>query len=180
MKFTYACMYAGKTTKLITEYFADEHKGIHDVVIKPVIDDREGSFKGWGWTESRLIKTKIPAYYYTNLQEELPKLSYDKLLIDEAQFMSEEDVKYIASLSLPVHAYGLKTDMNGHLFTGTAQLLAIADDIEEMESLCQIHKCNNKAVAHICNQTSKDGVLIEKGIVKFTPVCYKHWREYHG
>lgn len=64
LKFYYGVMGAGKTTELIKTYDIYKRKGLDPVVIKPIIDDREGSQKGWGTTSSRLIKNPIPAYYF--------------------------------------------------------------------------------------------------------------------
>lgn len=184
LKFTYACMFAGKTTQLINVYETYKRKGLDPIVIKPAVDDREGKFNGWGTTSSRLIDKEIPAYYYKDILE-LKNLKYKTLLIDEAQFMTREDVLYVAELAdkgINVLAYGLKTDINGDLFEGSRALMALADELFEMENLCQIKDCTNKAVAHARYVDGKriwsgDTVAIEKGNVTYKALCRKHWRE---
>jgi len=184
LRFTYACMFAGKTTQLINNYESYKIKGLEPVVIKPAIDDREGSFIGWGTTSSRLIGKEIPAYYYRDIKE-VDNLSFKTLLIDEAQFMSRKDVLHISKLAdngVSVLAYGLKTDSSGDLFEGSRALLALADEIYEMENLCQIHGCTNKAVAHArfvngVRDYSTNSIVIEKGNVTYKAVCRKHWRD---
>jgi thymidine kinase len=177
-------MFAGKTTQLINVYETYKLKGLDPIVIKPVIDDREGTFNGWGTTRSRLINKEIPAYYYRDIRE-LESLQYKTLFIDEAQFMTREDALYVAKLAdkgIPVHAYGLKTDVNGELFEGTKALMALSDQLFEMENLCQINGCTNKAVAHAryingVRVRTGDSVAIEKGNITYKAVCRKHWRE---
>lgn len=184
LKFTYACMFAGKTTQLINVYETYKIKGLDPIVIKPAIDDREGKFNGWGTTSSRLINKEIPAYYYKDIRE-LDSLQYKTLFIDEAQFMTRKDVLYVAELAdkgIPVQAYGLKTDVNGELFEGTKALMALSDELFEMENLCQIKGCTNKAVAHAryidgVRVRSGDSVAIEKGNVTYKALCRKHWME---
>lgn len=184
LKFTYACMFAGKTTQLINVYETYKIKGLDPIVIKPVIDDREGTFNGWGTTRSRLINKEIPAYYYRDIKE-LSGLNYKTLFIDEAQFMTRDDVLYVARLAdqdVEVLAYGLKTDVNGKLFEGTEALMALSDKLFEMENLCQINGCTNKAVAHAryvdgVRVRSGDSVAIEKDNITYKAVCRKHWRE---
>ena len=70
--FYYGVMGSGKTTELIKTYEIYKRKGLDPVVIKPSIDNREGTFFGWGITTSRLLKYKsIPAYYFKNLKKNL-------------------------------------------------------------------------------------------------------------
>lgn len=184
LRFTFATMFAGKTTQLINTYESYRIKGLDPVVIKPAIDDREGYFKGWGTTRSRLIDKEIPAYYYQDIRV-IDNLNFKTLLIDEAQFMTRKDVLYVAQLAnknTTVLAYGLKTDSNGELFEGSQALLALADELYEMENLCQIHGCTNKAVAHAryidgVRDYSTNSIAIEKDNVTYKAVCRKHWME---
>lgn len=174
-------MGAGKTTELIKTYDIYKRKGLNPIVIKPAIDDREGKQVGWGVTKSRITSEEIPAYYYTDLQKELPQLQYDSLMVDEAQFMSEEDVRFIAtSVDKPILAYGLRTDVNGRLFEGAAALLAFADNTKELENLCQFQECTNKAQMHLrfidgVLDRSGKSVAIDKDNVTYMSVCRKCW-----
>ena len=182
--FNYGCMGSGKTSKLLTKFNTYKRRNKNPLIIKPCLDDREGNFNGWGTTSSRLINKEIPAYYYKDILE-LSKLDYKTLFIDEAQFMTREDVLYVAELAdkgVDVLAYGLKTDINGDLFEGSRALIALADQCFEMESLCQIENCTNKAVAHARYVDGKriwsgDAVAIEKGNITYKALCRKHWRE---
>ena len=177
--FYYGVMGSGKTTELIKTY------EIYKVVIKPSIDNREGTFFVFFITTSRLLKYKsIPAYYFKNLKEELKTLNYKTILVDEAQFMTREDVIYLSKLveqeNTNVLAYGLKTDINGHLFSGSEALLTFADKFQELEALCEEPDCYEKAILHnrYINgklDTNSQQVAIEKGNITYKAVCRKHW-----
>lgn len=184
LKFYYGVMGAGKTTELIKTYDIYKRKGLDPVVIKPIIDDREGSQKGWGTTSSRLIKNSIPAYYFENAKDEIWKLDYGVILVDEAQFISREDILFLTDIvekqKIDVIAYGLKTDVNGNLFKGAADLLVFADETKELETICENPNCQNKASMHlryIDGELDKSGnsVAIEKGNVTYKSVCRPCW-----
>ena len=185
IKFYYGTMGAGKTTELLKTYDIYKRKGKKPLIIKPNIDNREGDFNGWGFTSSRITKDKALAYYYTNI-EDIKDLDFDILLVDEAQFCTKKDIdficKYADENNIDVLSYGLKTDVNGNLFCGAEKLLALADEIKELENLCQIDGCFCKAVAHkrfVDGKSDNSGksVVIDKGNVTYLSVCRKHWRE---
>lgn len=188
LKYVYAVMGAGKTAQMINAYEIYKRKGLNPVIIKPAMDDREGQFNGWGVTASRLMKDKpVDVYYFKNLKEELPNLSYGAIFVDEAQFLTRTDVIYLASIvdeqNINVLTYGLKTDINGNLFEGSASLLALADETTELESLCEIPGCDNRAQLHMRfidgkPDTNKDAVAIEKGNVTYKSICRKCWGKY--
>lgn len=184
LKFYYGVMGAGKTTELIKTYDIYKRKGLDPVVIKPIIDDREGSQKGWGTTSSRLIKNPIPAYYFESAKDEIWKLDYGVILVDEAQFISREDILFLTDIvekqKIDVIAYSLKTDVNGNLFKGAADLLVFADEIKELETICENPNCQNKASMHlryIDGELDKSGnsVAIEKGNITYKSVCRPCW-----
>lgn len=185
LKFYYGTMYAGKTTYLTNAYNIYTRKGLQPIVIKPAVDTREGEQKGWGFTESR-NGNRVPAYYFTNLKEELPKLDYGSVLVDEAQFMTREDVLWLTKVvdkqNINVLAYGLKTDINGNLFEGSSALLSLADESLEIASLCQMPDCTNKAQLHMRFIDGKPDIggaatAIEKGNVTYKSVCRKCWNK---
>lgn len=186
IKFYYSTMFAGKTTDCLKAYDIYRRKGLNPIILKPAVDDREGSFKGWGWTQSRITKDKQPAYYFTDLKNELPQLDFGCIMIDEAQFLSRDDVLHLSDVvdkrDIPMLAYGLKTDVNGNLFEGAAALLAVADESHEIPTLCQMQDCMNPAQVHLRYvdgkvDSSKESVAIEKGDVTYRAVCRKCWKE---
>lgn len=186
LKFYYGVMGAGKTTELIKTYEIYKRKGMNPVVIKPCLDNREGEQSGWGITSSRLTKDSVPAYYFKNLQDELPKLNYDVLLVDEAQFLSNDDVLFLSEVTdrkgIDVLSYGLKTDINGNLFSGAASLLAISDETKELEYICDTPLCQEKATMHLRYVNDKidiggNTIAIEKGDITYKSVCRKCWKK---
>lgn len=182
--FNYGCMGSGKTTAMLTLFDTYKRRKKKPIIIKPVIDDREGTFTGWGLTKSRITKNEEPTYYFKNLKKELDDLSFGVLFVDEVQFLSREDILVLSEIvdnrDIDVICYGLKTDVNGELFEGSKHLLALADETKEIESLCEIEGCKCKSVAHIryingIRDTSGNSVAIEKGDVTYKAVCRKHW-----
>jgi thymidine kinase len=185
IKFYYGTMGAGKTTELLKTYDIYKRKSKKPLIIKPNIDNREGDFNGWGFTSSRITKDKAPAYYYSDIND-IKDFDFGVLLIDEAQFCDKKDIDFICKYAdehkIDVLSYGLKTDVNGNLFFGAEKWLALADEIKELENLCQIDGCMCKAVAHkrfIDGKPDNSGksVVIDKGNVTYLSVCRKHWRE---
>lgn len=187
LKFTYAVMGAGKTAQMINAYEIYRRKGLKPIVIKPNKDDREGKFNGWGTTASRLMPNRaVDVYHFSDLEKELPNLDFGSILVDEAQFLTREEVILLSRIvdteNINVLTYGLKTDVNGNLFEGSSALLALADEVVEMESLCEIPNCNNKAQLHLRfidgePDMSKEAVMIEKGNVTYKSVCRACWNK---
>lgn len=108
------------------------------------------------------------------------------LLVDEAQFLTPAQVWQLSVLAddynLPVMCYGLRTDFQGKLFPGSAELLAIADVLREIRTICH---CGRKA-SMVVRQSGdgtivKDGAQIEiGGNDKYVSLCRKHWKEATG
>ena len=108
---------------------------------------------------------------------------YDCVIIDEAQFCSKEDVTFfihvVDDLSIPVICYGLRTDFRRELFEGSMWLLAWADVIEEIKTVCW---CGQGATCNV--RFSEDGTVIRSGeqVVlggndSYTALCRKHYKE---
>lgn len=187
LKFYYSVMNAGKTTQLLQADNIYKRKGYKTLIIKPSVDDREGECNGWGTIESRLIKENTPCLYVDEVNpESLTELEPDIIFVDEAQFFSKKDIYNLSEIvdknNIPVLCYGLKTDVNGNLFEGSKALLALADDIKEIEQICD---CGEKATIHlryVDNELEKNGssVAIEKGKVTYASVCRKCWKDKLG
>ena len=181
--FIYGCMGSGKTTAMLTKFDSYKRRGKKPIIVKPCIDNREGNFVGWGITKSRITKYEEPSYYYNDLSSELSKLDFETLFVDEAQFLTKEDVLTLCQVAeeKEVICYGLKTDVNGDLFPGAAALLALADEISEIEVPCEIDGCSTKAVAHIryIDGVRETGLMkpvaIEMGNITYKSVCRHHW-----
>ena len=180
--FNYGVMGCGKSTELVKTYDQLQRKGENVVIAKPTTDVRDGEYLGWGFTGSRITKDKKPAFYFDTIQEVFDKVSFSILLLDEVQFMLENDIMKLTDLKQDVIAYGLKSDINAKLFPASAKLLAIADSVKEIPALCENKGCKNKAQVHsryINNRLDKSGIstMIENGIVNYKSLCINSWKK---
>ena len=190
LHFYYGTMGAGKSSSLLLMNYNYRKAGFNPLIIKPMIDTRDGQFDketGWGIIQSRVINDETPALYVGDFNyKSFDKINYNVLLVDEAQFMSKEQIWQLSDIvdkkNIPVVCFGLKTDINGNLFEGSQQLLAIADYIEELKYVCD---CGAKTVMHlryIDGKLDKDGTLValETGNVTYKSVCRKCWKKEMG
>jgi thymidine kinase len=149
--FYYASMNAGKSTNLLQADFNYRERGMRTVLLTAAIDDRFAA----GTITSRigLAADAIAFDRDTDLiavvtrEGEAPPAC---VLVDEAQFLTATQVDQLATLAdfhgIPVLAYGLRTDFLGALFEGSARLLAIADSLIEIKSVCA---CGRKATMNL-------------------------------
>ena len=146
--FYYASMNAGKSTTLLQADYNYRERGMRTFLFTAAIDDRAGA----GRIASRIAIT-APATAFdasTDLRaivaQEHGTSALGCVLVDEAQFLTAAQVDQLAEiadrLGIPVLAYGLRTDFMGELFAGSARLLAIADTLVELKSVCL---CGRKA-----------------------------------
>lgn len=183
--FYYSTMNAGKTTHLLQANYNYCTQDKVTVLLTPLIDKRFGT----GIIRSR-IGIEAPAIVF----DELMNL-YDKLLqlqarskniacvfVDEAQFLTRNQVleltEVVDSLSLPVMTYGLRTDFRGDLFVGSAALLASADELVELKTICH---CGRKAIMtqriDANQQRITSGAQIEVGgNERYMAVCRRHFK----
>jgi thymidine kinase len=144
--FRYSAMNAGKSTALLQVAHNYEEQGQKVQLYTAAIDDRYGV----GRITSRLGPQRAVDIFtaQTNFLEEAPKVAC--ILVDEAQFLSKEQVSQLHQLAqvggVPVICYGLRSDFRGDPFPGSAYLLALADDIEEIKNICT---CGKKATMNI-------------------------------
>lgn len=187
LSFNYAVMGGGKTTSLLQTEYTYRQNGFKPLIIKPKLDDREGAQNGWGPIQSRILTGKHQALYVDAITPEaLQGIDYNIILVDEVQFFKEKDIVALSEIvdkqNIPVLCYGLKTDVNGNLFEGTAKLMAIADEITEVAHPC---KCGDKATHHIRRvdgqvDTGGAAIAVEKGNVTYESVCRKCWKKLMG
>lgn len=185
--FYYSVMGGGKTTSLLQTEYNYSKQGFKPLIVKPKLDDREGSQNGFGPIQSRILTGNHQALYIDSVTPEaLNGIDFNILLVDEVQFFKPKDIEALSDIvdkrNIPVVCYGLKTDANGNLFEGTAKLLAIADSIKEIKHIC---KCGSKATMHVRYidgkvDTSGEAIAVEKGNVTYESVCRKCWKQIHG
>ena len=186
LHFYYSAMNAGKSTSLLQSSYNYQERGMHTLLLTPAVDNRYGTKK----ITSR-IGLQADALSFAN-DADLYKLvsevvAKDKLvrcvLVDEAQFLTKAQVWQLAELTddlnLPVLAYGLRTDFQGEPFEGSKYLLALADQLVELKTICH---CGRKATMNL--RTDDTGKVLRNGeqIVIggnecYTAVCRKHFRE---
>jgi len=150
--FYYASMNAGKSTNLLQADFNYRERGMRTMLFTAAIDDRFAA----GTIASRIGLT-APATMFTPATDLLACVA-DRhaggalacVLVDEAQFLTSPQVDGLAAicdtLGIPVLAYGLRTDFRGALFAGSARLLALADALVEVKSVCV---CGRKATMNL-------------------------------
>ncbi|MDN4632030.1 thymidine kinase [Sphingomonas sp. PsM26] len=182
--FYYASMNAGKSTNLLQADFNYRERGMRTVLLTAAIDDRFAA----GMITSRigLAADAIAFERDTDLvatvvrEGEIPPAC---VLVDEAQFLTAGQVDQLAALAddhgIPVLAYGLRTDFLGALFEGSARLLAIADTLIEIKSVCA---CGRKATMNLRMDASgraiAEGAQTEiGGNDLYIALCRRHFRE---
>ena len=151
-------MNAGKSTSLLQVAHNYEEQGQKVQLYTAAIDDRSGG----GQITSRLGPQRQTDVFDkdTNFLDKAPVVSC--VLVDEAQFLTKEQVVQLHQLAqvrgVPVICYGLRSDFRGDPFPGSAHLLALADDIEEIKNICT---CGKKATMNI--RVDPEGRRIREG-----------------
>lgn len=181
--FKYAAMNSGKSTQLLQAHYNYVERGMNPVAMTAQLDNRYGEGK-----ITARIGLDLPALTFDKMTDifeavrhQNEKKRVDALLVDESQFMSEEQAfqcaKIVDDLDIPVMCYGLKTDFLGKLFTGSEALLRLADNIEEIKTICW---CGKKATQ--TGRVSLDGKLVRAGAQiaiggndMYTSLCRKHF-----
>ncbi len=183
--FNYAAMNAGKSTMLLQASYNYHERGMRTLIFTAAFDDRAG----FGRVASRIGLSSDARTFdaNTDIFSEVEALHADApvacVFIDEANFLSEHHVWQLAGiadrLNIPVMAYGLRTDFQGKLFPASRELLAIADELREIRTICH---CGRKAtmVARFDNEGNvvKEGAQIDVGgNEKYVSFCRRHWVE---
>lgn len=183
--FTYSAMNAGKSTALLQVAHNYEERGQQVLLLTPAVDDRAGQ----GTIASRLgIKRSALAYTRNTdlkalLEARHQQRAIDCVLMDEAQFLTEAQVwqltDVVDTLGIPVMCYGIRTDAFGQAFPGSAVLLAVADKLVEMKTICF---CGRKATMSLRVDEQGNAVKIGAQVAiggneRYVSCCRKHWRE---
>ncbi|ASJ96250.1 MULTISPECIES: thymidine kinase [Shewanella] len=184
--FYYSAMNAGKSTSLLQSSYNYRERGMNTLVMTASIDDRYGV----GKVASRIgIETEAQVFASDDNLVEMVKAAVREqtlhcILIDESQFLSKEQVRqltYVVDvLDIPVLCYGLKTDFQGELFSGSQYLLAWADKLVELKTICH---CGRKAnmVVRLDGEGKpmREGEQVAiGGNESYESVCRKHFREF--
>ncbi len=176
-------MNAGKTTTLLQSAYNYRERRMNTLVLKPSIDDRHTA----AVVRSRIgLEANAVCFQKDDDLLELTEERHQKtplscLLLDEAQFLTKSQVfalgEVVDKLGIPVLAYGLRTDFKGELFEGSLHLLAWADELLEIKTVCHCGKKANMVLRLDENGTPlKSGEQIQiGGNDSYVSVCRKHF-----
>jgi thymidine kinase len=186
--FYYSSMNAGKSTALLQASYNYRERGMNTIVLTPSLDDRYGQ----GVVTSRIglkseaVSIRPDEDLFARVSSLMSEKPLHCVLIDEAQFLSKQQVLQLGQISdlldIPVLAYGLRTDFRGEPFEGSKYLLAIADNLKEIKAICH---CGSKATMVI--RQDQDGNVITSGESveiggndRYVSMCRKHFYEAFG
>lgn len=183
--FYYSAMNAGKSTVLLQSAHNYKERGMTPLLFTAAIDNR----MAMGKIASRIgIDANAQVFQpntdlFKDIAEQAKTTRLDCILIDEAQFLTEEQVyglsEVVDKLNIPVLAFGIRTDFKGQLFQGSKALLAWSDKLIELKTVCH---CGHKAtmVIRIDDQGNplREGEQVEiGGNSRYVSVCRKHFKE---
>ncbi len=178
--FRYGVMGSSKTANALMVNYNYEERGQKALLSKPAVDQRDGE---------RFVASRAglshPCIWFHEMRRMTPEelTPYACIIVDEAQFLTRDEVRYLTylvdDLNIPVICYGLRADFRGDLFPGSAELLATADIIEEVKTICW---CGRKAT---CNtRFDANGAVLKEGnqVVLgandcYVGLCRRHWKE---
>ena len=190
LSFFYGVMGSSKTAQLLMQRYNYQQLGLKVALIKPSVDTRAGSnivFSRVGLQ----AQAELVLEPHHSIREQLLWLAarnahsdFQYVFIDEAQFLSETQVQELADIAdkLDIFCYGLKTDFRGQFFPGSAALLRLAENIQEISGgLCW---CGRKATMN--TRVDAKGQVIKEGAqvlidnqrqIRYIGLCYEHWRK---
>ena len=184
--FFYSTMNAGKSTALLQSNHNYQESNLKTLLFIPEeigVNSKGKIISRIGLNADAIIVDKKYSFY-----EEIKKINFNEIsciFIDEAQFLSKHQVHSLGmiadELNIPVMCYGIRTDFQGALFEGSQELLALADNLRELKTICS--ECDKKATMVV--RMSEDGEVIlegEKILIGgneiYKTLCRKHFREF--
>lgn len=186
--FNYSTMNAGKSTILLQAAHNYRERGMVPYLLTARLDGRAGQ----GRIASRIgIGSEADTFdttddLFAKLAGQLADGPIACVFVDEAQFLTPEQVWQLAravdDLRVPVMCYGLRVDFLGELFPGSATLLALADEMREVRTICH---CGKKATMVVRvdadGRALRDGAQVQiGGNETYVALCRRHWREAMG
>ncbi|SMX31760.1 thymidine kinase [Actibacterium lipolyticum] len=183
--FNYSTMNAGKSTVLLQASYNYRERGMQTFLLTAQLDNRAGEAR----IASRIGIGEAAETFDQNtdlfavIRARLADGPCACIFIDEAQFLTKEQVWQLArtvdDLKIPVMCYGLRVDFRGELFPGSAALLALADEMREVRTICH---CGKKATMVV--RMGGDGNALREGAQvqiggneTYVSLCRRHWRE---
>ncbi|MFN3144235.1 MAG: thymidine kinase [Paracoccaceae bacterium] len=186
--FHYSTMNAGKSTLLLQASYNYRERGMDTYLLTAKLDHRAGE----GTIASRIgiaceADTFAPGEdLFERIAARMDAGPVACIFIDEAQFLDRAQVWQLAravdDLNVPVMCYGLRVDFRGELFPGSAALLALADEMREVRTICH---CGKKATMVV--RLGPDGTALTDGAQvqvggneSYVALCRRHWRDRTG
>lgn len=183
--FYYSAMNAGKSTILLQSSYNYRERGMNTLVLTPELDSRFGPAK----VSSRIgLQADAMAFdqsdnLRTRIEAQIQAAPLHCLFVDEAQFLTKKQVRQLSDvaddLGVPVMCYGLRTDFQGNLFEGSMHLLAWADVLTEVKTICH---CGRKATMVL--RIDEQGAPIQEGAQvqiggneRYLSVCRRHFKQ---
>ncbi|MBD63227.1 MAG: thymidine kinase [Gammaproteobacteria bacterium] len=183
--FFYSTMNAGKSTALLQSNYNYHERGMETLLFLPKIDadNNHGKIHSRIGLNAEAISVDNDFDFFGYVFQKSMKKSIGCILIDEVQFLTKKQVRQICRISdelnIPSMCYGIRTDFQGKLFEGSSELLALADNLIELKTVCD---CGRKAIMVV--RLDKDGKVVKDGDqIKiggndtYKVFCRKHFRE---
>ena len=182
--FYYSTMNAGKSTALLQASHNYHERGMRTLVYTAAVDDRGG-----GRVHSRIGISGEARHFgagaglFAEIAAEHARDPLSCVLVDESQFLTRAQVaelgRAVDVLNVPVLCYGLRTDFRGELFEGSAALLAWADNLVELKTICH---CGRKATMVVRvrgdGAVEREGAQVEiGGNERYVPLCRRHFAQ---
>jgi thymidine kinase len=187
LHFYYSAMNAGKSTTLLQSSYNYRERGMETLLMSPLIDNRfgKGKIASRIGLEANAINFSADINLYDLVAQRLrePAHNIKCVLIDEAQFLTKDQVWQLTQIvdeyHIPVLAYGLRSDFKGESFEGSQYLLAWAEDLIEIKTICH---CGRKATMNM--RIDEQGIAVSSGAQieiggneRYVAVCRRHFKE---
>ena len=185
LHFFYSTMNAGKSTALLQSNHNYKESNLKTLLFVPksIADKSNGKIVSRIGLQADAIVVNNEYDFY----DEISKKKSEKIsciFVDEAQFLTKKQVhglgKIADELNIPVMTYGIRTDFRGELFEGSQELLALADNLKELKTICS--ECDKKATM-VVRLDANGKILLEGekiligGNEIYKTLCRKHFRE---
>ena len=185
LHFFYSTMNAGKSTALLQSNHNYKESDLETLLFIPksIADKSNGKIVSRIGLEADAIIVNDEYDFYNEIDKK-KSVTISCIFVDEAQFLTKKQVhslgKVADELNIPVMCYGIRTDFQGKLFEGSQELLALADNLKELKTICSM--CDKKATMVVRLDSSGKVLLKGEKIVIggndiYKTLCRKHFRE---
>ncbi len=172
--FRYGAMGSSKTANAVMVQYNYEERGQRVLMLKPRLENRDGA---------RIVRSRCGLQSECAFVEDIQPSDaqgYGCVIVDEAQFLTRQQVELLVKIvdeyNVPVICYGLRTDFQNRFFEGSQWLMAWADTIEEIKTICW---CGRKATCNarvVNSQVVKEGdQIVLGGSGQYVSLCRKHY-----